>query len=39
LQPVDVFVRSYQSKYNSEVPAHLMALFQQTLNEVVSYEL
>jgi exonuclease SbcD len=39
LQPVDVFIRSYQSKYNSEVPAHLMALFQQTLNEVVSYEL
>lgn len=35
LQPVDVFTKSYQSKYNSEVPEHLMALFQQTVNEVV----
>ncbi len=34
LQPADVFTKSYQAKYSSEVPEHLMALFQQTLNEV-----
>ena len=34
LQPVDVFTKSYFAKYNTEVPEHLMQLFQQTLNEV-----
>lgn len=34
LQPVDVFAKSYQSKYASDVPEHLMDLFQQTLIEV-----
>lgn len=39
LQPKDVFSKSYQSKFNSEVPEYLMQLFQQTLSEVVSCEL
>lgn len=34
LQPVDVFTKSYFAKYNTEVPQHLMQLFQQTVNEV-----
>ena len=34
LQPVDVFAKSYQTKYNATVPEHLMALFQQTIIEV-----
>lgn len=34
LQPIDVFSKSYQAKYASEVPEHLMKLFEQTLNEV-----
>lgn len=34
LKPVDIFAKSYWSKYNTEVPEHLMQLFQQTLNEV-----
>lgn len=34
LQPVDVFSKSYQAKYASEVPEHLMKLFQQTITEV-----
>jgi exonuclease SbcD len=39
LQPASVFVKSYQAKYSSEVPDHLMHLFQQTLNEVNQNEL
>jgi exonuclease SbcD len=34
LQPIAVFAKSYQAKYNSEVPDHLMALFQQAVNEI-----
>ena len=34
LKPVDVFSKSYQSKYEVDVPPHLMKLFQQTLEEV-----
>ena len=34
LKPVDVFSKSYQSKYEVDVPSHLMKLFQQTLEEV-----
>jgi exonuclease SbcD len=34
LQPVDVFSKCYQAKYQTEVPEALMALFQQTLIEV-----
>ncbi len=34
LKPIDVFSKSYQSKYEVEVPNHLMKLFQQTLEEV-----
>ena len=34
LQPEAVFAKSYQAKYASEVPEHLMDLFQQTLIEV-----
>lgn len=34
LQPIDVFTKSYFAKYNTEVPQHLMKLFQQTVNEV-----
>ena len=34
LQPVAVFAKSYQAKYQSEVPEHLMALFQQTVIEI-----
>ncbi|WP_026977664.1 exonuclease SbcCD subunit D C-terminal domain-containing protein [Flavobacterium tegetincola] len=38
LQPTDVFSKSYQLKYSAEVPEHLMALFQQTVNEVGNVE-
>lgn len=34
LKPIDVFSKSYFEKYNTEVPEHLMQLFQQILNEV-----
>lgn len=38
LQPEDVFAQSYETKYNSEVPQHLMELFQQALIEVNQIE-
>ncbi|WP_318640460.1 exonuclease SbcCD subunit D [Flavobacterium ardleyense] len=34
LKPIDVFSKSYHSKYDAEVPDHLMDLFRQTLEEV-----
>jgi len=34
LQPIDVFGKIYQSKYNSEVPTRVMQLFQQVVQEV-----
>lgn len=34
LQPIAIFSKSYEAKYNSEVPEHLMHLFQQTVNEI-----
>ena len=34
LKPIDVFAKSYHSKYDAEVPEHLMKLFQQSLEEV-----
>lgn len=34
LQPIDVFSRVYQSKYNSDVPENIMQLFQQVAQEV-----
>lgn len=34
LQPKDVFIKSYQAKYNTEVPEHIMTLFQQIVNGV-----
>ncbi|MGK6344403.1 exonuclease SbcCD subunit D [Chryseobacterium sp. DT-3] len=34
LQPLDVFGKVYQSRYNSEVPDHLLQLFQQVVQEV-----
>ncbi|CAM3948642.1 exonuclease SbcCD subunit D C-terminal domain-containing protein [Flavobacterium antarcticum] len=34
LQPAAVFAKSYEAKYNTEVPEQLMALFQQTIIEV-----
>jgi len=34
LQPIDVFTRVYQSKYNSDVPENIMQLFQQVAQEV-----
>ena len=39
LQPIDVFAKSYQSKYSSEVPEYLMELFQQTVNNVNQSEI
>lgn len=39
LKPTDVFSKSYQSKYDSEVPEHLMRLFEQTLSEVEGIQL
>ncbi len=38
LKPIDVFSKSYQAKYNSEVPENLIRLFQQTLEEVIQAE-
>ncbi|SHK71312.1 exonuclease SbcCD subunit D [Chryseobacterium polytrichastri] len=34
LQPLDVFDKIYQSKYNSNVPADILKLFQQVTEEV-----
>lgn len=34
LQPVDVFGKVYQSRYNSEVPTEILRLFQQVAQEV-----
>ena len=34
LQPLDVFGKVYQSRYNSEVPNDLLQLFQQVVQEV-----
>lgn len=34
LKPIDVFSKSYHSKYDAEVPEQLMDLFRQTLEEV-----
>lgn len=34
LQPIDVFGKIYQSKYNSGVPSEVMQLFQQVVQEV-----
>lgn len=34
LQPVDVFGKVYQARYNSEVPTEIMQLFQQVAQEV-----
>lgn len=34
LKPLDVFSKIYQSRYNSEVPATLLQLFQQVAQEV-----
>lgn len=34
LLPVDVFSKTYQSRYNSEVPTELLQLFQQVTQEV-----
>ncbi|MFW0715093.1 exonuclease SbcCD subunit D [Pedobacter sp. N23S346] len=34
LQPLDVFNKIYQSRYNSEVPSTLLQLFQQVAQEV-----
>jgi exonuclease SbcD len=34
LQPISVFKKSYSSKYATDVPDHLMQLFQETVNEV-----
>jgi len=34
LQPLDVFDKIYQSRYNSEVPTEIMQLFQQVAQEV-----
>lgn len=34
LQPVDVFGKVYQSRYNSEVPTEILQLFQQVAQEV-----
>lgn len=39
LQPQAVFSQSYQAKYGTEVPDHLMQLFQQTLIEVNQTEI
>lgn len=33
LQPIDVFEKIYQSKYNSEIPNDVMQLFQQVVQE------
>ncbi len=38
LQPVGIFSKSYQAKYSTEVPEHLMHLFQQTVNEITQSE-
>ena len=34
LEPAAVFAKSYEAKYNTEVPVQLMNLFQQAINEV-----
>lgn len=34
LQPIDVFGKTYQSRYNSEVPTEILQLFQQVAQEV-----
>ncbi|MNY08380.1 Nuclease SbcCD subunit D [compost metagenome] len=34
LQPVDVFGKTYQSRYNSEVPTEILQLFQQVAQEI-----
>lgn len=34
LQPVDVFGKTYQSRYNSEVPTQILQLFQQVAQEI-----
>lgn len=34
LQPIDVFGKVYQSRYNSEVPTEILQLFQQVAQEV-----
>lgn len=34
LQPLDVFGKIYQSRYNSEVPSNILQLFQQVAEEV-----
>lgn len=34
LQPIDVFGKVYQSRYNSEVPSDILQLFQQVAQEV-----
>jgi len=34
LQPIDVFGKAYQSRYNSEVPTEILQLFQQVAQEV-----
>lgn len=34
LQPIDVFGKVYQSRYNSEVPTEILRLFQQVAQEV-----
>lgn len=34
LQPVDVFEKVYQARYNSDVPTHILQLFQEVAQEV-----
>jgi exonuclease SbcD len=34
LQPVDVFGKVYQARYNSDVPPHILQLFQEVAQEV-----
>lgn len=34
LQPVDVFEKVYQARYNSDVPPHILQLFQEVAQEV-----
>ncbi|WP_369817111.1 hypothetical protein [Pedobacter sp. Leaf176] len=34
LQPIDVFGKIYQSRYNSDVPTEILQLFQKVAQEV-----
>lgn len=34
LKPLDVFMRTYHQKYNSEVPSEMMSLFNQALQQI-----